>query len=66
MKTAGKKFGWDGPAAGSVGLCLSTDNHRVAVGQFIVTRHLVEEVDKIEAKKLWQNMDNGVIITMQL
>jgi hypothetical protein len=66
VKTAGKKFGWNGQAAGGVELCLSTDNHRVATGQFIVTRHLVEEVATMEAQKLWQNVNNGAIIAMQL
>jgi hypothetical protein len=65
-KEALTRFGWKGETAGYIGLRLSPDNRRVDAANLKVVGPLEKHEVRIEAKKLWQGVDTGVAITLQL
>ena len=60
-----KDYGWvDGPVCGVI-LHLSPDNERISTGTFL-TRGSEERDFRIEATKLWQDANMGVVLTVRM
>ena len=55
-------FGWDQKAAGITVIRLSPDNRRVTAARFALAGRWQDEACRIQAKKLWNQLDENVIL----
>jgi hypothetical protein len=57
-----KEHGWDGSAAGCIGLKLTADNSRIENGVFITRGCISEEWVQISAKKIWPDVNGNITL----
>jgi hypothetical protein len=60
-----KRKGWDGKAAGCIGLKLSSDNGKVENGFFIVRGSISDEWIQISAKKIWPDIEGNLALFLR-
>jgi hypothetical protein len=61
-----RKFGWNGKAAGCVGLSLSPDNLRVTGGTFFIRGSSEDKEVKFPCNKIWPDADLSCTVTIRL
>ena len=61
-----ESFGWDQKAAGVVNVKLSPDNTKVMAARFTLAGKWQEEATRIQAKKLWPELEENVIMEVTL
>jgi hypothetical protein len=60
-----KQNGWDGKAAGCIGLKLSSDNGKIENGIFLVKGSISDDWIQVSAKKIWADMDNSLALFLR-
>jgi hypothetical protein len=66
VEAALKHFSWGGKAAGCIVLQLAADNLTVTSGRFTARGKLAKEEVKIEASKIWADVDAGLHLTLKI
>ena len=61
-----ESFGWDQKAAGVVNIKLSPDNSKVMAARFTLAGKWQEEGSRIQAKKLWPELDENILLEVDL
>lgn len=61
-----ESFGWDQKAAGAVHIRLSPDNTKVMAARFTLAGKWQEEATRIQAKKLWPQLEDNVLLEVDL
>ena len=66
IETVLGEFEWDGKAAATIGLTLSSDNRKVESGRFMTRGKLVEKSILVKACDIWEDANENVVLTIKL